>query len=75
MAPSMVWKGLHPDRRAVSAVDRMAASASVSSPFGARPEWVMKTPLAEAMVLRTSILEPAVLRAIDLKQLALQSQR
>jgi hypothetical protein len=30
MAPSMVWKGLHPDRRAVSTVDRMAASASAA---------------------------------------------
>ncbi len=30
MAPSMVWKGLHPDRRAVSTVVRMAASASTA---------------------------------------------
>lgn len=30
MAPSMVWKGLHPDRRAVSTVDLMAASASAA---------------------------------------------
>ncbi len=28
--PSIVWKGLHPDRRAVSTVDRMAASASAA---------------------------------------------
>ena len=30
MAPSMVWKGLDPDRRAVSTVDLMAASASAA---------------------------------------------
>jgi hypothetical protein len=30
MAPSMVWKGLLPDRRAVSTVDRIAASASAA---------------------------------------------